>query len=417
MTAGPGGAAPDRPGPGTGRFSPGQPGPGGPKAPAEPEPGGSGSGHPALGDRPFAAALARARTEHRALVLDGASGTELERRGADISGDLWAAALLDSDPQLVAAMHAAYLDAGAEVIESISYQATMPGLVAAGHTEHRARALLGRSWELVAQAAGGRRTPDGHPVLAASAIGPYGAYLADGSEYTGDYPAGVDSAHLQEFHAERIAVLAAAGCRLFACETIPHAAEVAALVAVLARHPEAEWWLSLSIRTDAHGGITLADGTPLAAVLDGLPAPGTPGAPAAVGVNCCPARLVTPALAEVRAAGHAGLAYPNSGEIYAAATGTWSLPEDEHAPDTPPARRQSAGARSDAEHSVAEPPAGEGADPAGARSAHDAVDPGTAADPAGFAAAAAGWVRAGAVMIGGCCRTTPAVVRALAQRT
>lgn len=388
MTAGPGGSAPDHPGPG---------------------------GSEVL-DRPFAAALSRARTQRRALVLDGASGTELERRGADVSGDLWAAALLDSDPQLVAAMHAAYLDAGAEVVESISYQATVPGLVAAGHPEDRARALLARSWELVAQAAGGRRTPDGHPVLAASSIGPYGAYLADGSEYTGDYPAGVDSAHLQEFHAERIAVLAAAGCRLFACETIPHAAEVAALVAVLARHPEAEWWLSLSIRTDARGGITLADGTPLAAVLDGLPAPGTAGAPAAVGVNCCPARLVAPALAEVRAAGHAGLAYPNSGETYDAATGTWSLPDEEHAADTPPAGpaptdEHPAGEHSSNEHSAGEHAAGDDADPPGGQTTHDAVD------PVGFAAAAVDWVGAGAAMIGGCCRTTPAVVRALAQRS
>ena len=102
MTAGPGGSAPDHPGPG---------------------------GSEVL-DRPFAAALSRARTQRRALVLDGASGTELERRGADVSGDLWAAALLESDPGLVTAMHVAYLDAGAEVVESISYQATVPGLVA-----------------------------------------------------------------------------------------------------------------------------------------------------------------------------------------------------------------------------------------------------------------------------------------------
>ncbi|QCP04677.1 homocysteine S-methyltransferase [Brevibacterium sp. CS2] len=383
MTAGPGGSRPWEPR--SGRTVPGQPGPGGSDGP----------------DRPFAAALNRARTEHRALVLDGASGTELERRGADVSGDLWAAALLESDPGLVTAMHVAYLDAGAEVIESISYQATVPGLVAAGNPEDRARALLARSWDLVAQAASGRRTPDGRPVLAASSIGPYGAYLADGSEYTGDYPAGVDATHLREFHAERIEVLAAAGCRLFACETIPHAAEVAALVAVMREHPEAEWWLSLSIRTDAHGGITLADGTPLCRALAVLPASGSPGGPAAVGINCCPARLVAPVLAEVRATGHAGLAYPNSGETYDAATGTWSPPDSEHAGDTPPA-----GPVPTDEH-----PAGDGTDPAGGHSTHDAVD------PVGFAAAAADWVGAGAAMIGGCCRTTPAVVRALAQRT
>lgn len=390
MTAEPGGSRPWEPR--SGRTSPGQPGPRG-ASPEQPGPGGSDEP-----DRPFAAALNRARTEHRALVLDGASGTELERRGADVSGELWAAALLESDPGLVTAMHVAYLDAGAEVVESISYQATVPGLVAAGHPEDRARALLARSWDLVAQAAAGRRTPDGRPVLTASSIGPYGAYLADGSEYTGDYPAGVDATHLQEFHAERIEVLAAAGCRLFACETIPHPAEVAALVAVMREHPEAEWWLSLSIRTDAHGGITLADGTPLGQILAVLPAPGSPGAPAAVGINCCPAHLVAPALAEVRAAGFAGLAYPNSGETYDAATGTWSPPAAEHTTDgaTDPLSDAAdrTGDASDLTAGSTEPP-----------------------DPAGCAAAAGTWVDAGAAMIGGCCRTTPALIRALAQRS
>ena len=120
MTALPSGSRPWEPR--SGRTSPGQPGPRG-ASPEQPGPGGSDEP-----DRPFAAALNRARTEHRALVLDGASGTELERRGADVSGDLWAAALLESDPGLVTAMHVAYLDAGAEVVESISYQATVPGL-------------------------------------------------------------------------------------------------------------------------------------------------------------------------------------------------------------------------------------------------------------------------------------------------
>lgn len=346
----------------------------------------------AEGTRPFAAALALAHSAGRALVLDGASGTEFERMGADVSGDLWAAALLDTDPARVTAMHRAYLEAGAEVLESISYQATVPGLVAAGHSAARARELLVRSWHLVAAVVDGRAGPHGAPVLAASSIGPYGAYLADGSEYTGAYPPGIDGEDLAEFHAERIDLLAAAGCRLFACETIPHAAEVTALVAVMAAHPDAEWWLSLSIRRDGAGRIVLADGTPVPEVLAGLPAPGAAGAPAAVGINCCPAALVAPALAEIAAGGYAALAYPNSGEIYDAATGTWSPPAD--GPEDSGGPESAVG------------PEGSGG-PVGAEA--------SAPTPRGdLATAAALWVEAGAVMVGGCCRTAPEDIGALA---
>lgn len=324
---------------------------------------------------PFAAALDRARAEGRPLVLDGASGTQLEALGADIGGGLWSARLLAEDPALVERMHAAYAAAGAQVIESVSYQASPRGLAAAGFTAAEARELLARSWELASRAAQEARRA-GAEAFAAASIGPFGAYLADGSEYTGAYGADFDgpaaAAELEAFHRERIEPLYAAGARLFAIETIPRADEALAVSRVMADYPDAEWWLSFSLRPEGGGGgspVRIAEGMPLADALDALDT--AVSQPAAVAVNCCAASQVEPAMRAITAAGRHGLAYPNSGESYDAATGTWA------------------------------PPASAAA----------------LTDPTEFAAAARDWAAAGASAVGGCCRTTPEIIAALARGT
>lgn len=257
----------------------------------------------------FAQALREAGDRGRPLVLDGGSGTWLEAAGANVSGNLWSAALLDEDPALVSRMHREFLAAGARVIESIGYQATIRGFVALGYSAPQARELLVSSWRLCADAA--REYPDS---WAAASLGPYGAFLADGSEYTGND--GLSIEKLAQFHRERIAVLYEAGARLFAAETVPSAREAAALESVMAEYPLAEWWLSFSLREASEP--TISDGTPLAEAL--LAAPGAAG----IGVNCCPAPLVPAAVRVISAAGRHAIAYPNAGERYDAASKSWS---------------------------------------------------------------------------------------------
>ncbi len=181
------------------------------------------------------------------LILDGGLATELEARGADL-GDatgLWSARLLRADPDLIRDVHLAYLEAGADCIIGASYQATVAGFVATGLDEAQAVALIGRSVELAREArdlfwsrrdrpvrdSPARDRPGRLRPLVAASVGPYGAYLADGAEYTGAY--GLAEGGLVAFHRRRFAILAASGADLLACETVPSLPEARALARLL----------------------------------------------------------------------------------------------------------------------------------------------------------------------------------------
>jgi homocysteine S-methyltransferase len=167
------------------------------------------------------------------LVLDGGLATELEKAGLDLDHPLWSARVLFEAPAAIAAVHRAYLRAGADCITTASYQASQPGFVRAGRSAIEAANLLRLSVQLACEARAafwadprhhaGRREP-----LVAASIGPYGAYLANGAEYTGAYD--LDEQGLLEFHRERFHLLAETEADLFACETIPSAEEARALV-------------------------------------------------------------------------------------------------------------------------------------------------------------------------------------------
>ncbi len=157
------------------------------------------------------------------MVVDGGLATELERHGHDLSDRLWSARLLVSDPDAIEAVHLAYYRAGAQVATTASYQATIPGFASAGLDRAGALAAIRRSVELARRARdryaeeAGRPTIDG--LLVAGSVGPYGAMLADGSEYRGDYDPGPEA--LAEFHRPRMEALLEAGADLLAFETIP----------------------------------------------------------------------------------------------------------------------------------------------------------------------------------------------------
>ncbi|GAA1902288.1 homocysteine S-methyltransferase [Streptantibioticus ferralitis] len=251
---------------------------------------------------PLATALAEGP-----VVLDGGLSNQLQDQGCDLSDELWTARLLSDAPGQIEAAHAAYLRAGARVLTTASYQATYQGFARRGLSRDETSALLRRSVELARRAA--RELPG---VWVAASVGPYGAMLADGSEYTGRY--GLSVAELQRFHRPRIAALAEAGPDVLALETVPDTDEAEALLRAV-DGIGLPVWLSYSIRGDRTcAGQPLAEAFALAA--------GVPEV-IAVGVNCSSARDTGRAVALAHATtGKPVVAYPNSGE-WDAETRTW----------------------------------------------------------------------------------------------
>jgi homocysteine S-methyltransferase len=251
------------------------------------------------------------------IVLDGGLATELEARGHDLSDRLWSARLLLTQPNAIEDVHLAYFRAGARVATTASYQATIPGFASAGLDRATAVAAIARSVELASRARdryADETGTDPAQLLVAGSVGPYGAMLADGSEYRGDYEPG--AAALREVHTPRIEALLEAGADLLAFETIPTMREGEVLVELL-RATGARGWLSYQCRD----GSSTAAGEPITeavAVADG--APGI----VAVGVNCTAPRFVQALLGALgEATTTPRIGYPNGGDRWDAEARRW----------------------------------------------------------------------------------------------
>lgn len=292
------------------------------------------------------------------IVLDGGLATQLETMGYDLDSVLWSARLLESHPRAIVEAHRIYLDAGANCIVSASYQASREGFMSTGKSAAEADALIVSAVELAKTARAefleDNATLSFEPLVAAS-VGPYGAAMHDGSEYTGKYS--VSAAELRHFHADRLRLLDRSGADVLAVETIPNITEARVLAELLV-DVDTPAWVSFCCRDNK----SLSDGTLLetaAEVLKGHPRV------LAVGINCTRPEYVTELITALRsaAADKAVVVYPNSGETYNAADNSWS---------------------------------------------------GTACDfDADFDVAA--WQAAGANLIGGCCRTGPDDIAAMRQ--
>jgi homocysteine S-methyltransferase len=289
-------------------------------------------------------------------VLDGGLATELEYRGARIDGPLWSAHVLEDQPEILLAVHRAYIEAGAQCIATCSYQVSRSGYAEVGLPVERAEAALLRSVRLARTAAA--EVP-GRRVLVAGSLGPYGAALHNGGEYHGKYDCTFDD--LVRFHRERIEIFARATGEekpdLLAFETFPSLDEVRAVGEAMKPWPDLQAWFSFSCRDGTHvsHGERVCD---CAALVAGFPQ--TIG----VGVNCIPPKWVPSLIAELRAGSKKPvLVYPNSGEGWDAARRSWT----------------------------------------------------GVTDPAEFGKRAAEWFKDGAQIVGGCCRTRPAHIREVAR--
>ncbi|HEY2149987.1 MAG TPA: homocysteine S-methyltransferase, partial [Vicinamibacterales bacterium] len=208
----------------------------------------------------------------------------------------------------IVAVHAAYFRAGATIATTASYQASFAGFAARGIVRDEAIALLRRSVELANTA---RDAAGASDLCVAASVGPYGAALADGSEYRGRY--GLSVAALTRWHRPRLEVLADAGADVLALETVPDVDEAEALVN-LVRSVGVPAWLSYTIDgTRTRAGQPLADAFAVAAGVDEI---------VAVGVNCCAPDDVLAAIA-IADIGKPIIAYPNSGERWDGQRRTW----------------------------------------------------------------------------------------------
>ncbi|HCT7899298.1 TPA: homocysteine S-methyltransferase [Enterobacter cloacae] len=251
------------------------------------------------------------------VVLDGAMATELEARGCNLADNLWSAKVLMENPELIREVHLDYYRAGAQVAITASYQATPAGFAARGLDEAQSRALIGKSVELARKAREAylAENPQAGTLLVAGSVGPYGAYLADGSEYRGDYVRRAEE--FTAFHRPRVEALLDAGADLLACETLPSFEEIKALAALLAEYPRARAWFSFTLRDSEH----LSDGTPLREVIAALK---DNSQVVALGINCIALENTTAALKHLHSLTALPLVvYPNSGEHYDAVTKTW----------------------------------------------------------------------------------------------
>jgi homocysteine S-methyltransferase len=308
-------------------------------------------------NNPFDPFIAR----YGAAVLDGGLATELERRGADLNDSLWSAKLLIDDPDLIRQVHTDYYWAGADCCVSAGYQASIPGFKDRGYSVGFARHALVLSYNLVKEArdafwAAAESRGDRLKPLVAVSIGPYGAYLADGSEYTGKYD--IDEEGLYQFHMLRWLMLATEGADLMACETVPSIIEARALGHVLDDVGSTQAWISFSCRDGSH----ISDGTPFAECVDYM---NQFERIVAIGINCTAPRYI-PDLIRTAAAITTKpiIVYPNSGEVYDPVAKQW----------------------------------------------------GGESEPSEFGTFSREWRKLGATVIGGCCRTTPAHIRQIRDR-
>ncbi|MDQ0793400.1 homocysteine S-methyltransferase [Streptomyces sp. B1I3] len=243
------------------------------------------------------------------VLLDGGLSNQLRAQGCDLSGELWSARLLADAPEQIEAAHAAYARAGAQVLVTASYQATFEGFGRRGVGRAGVVELLARSVESARRA--GALT--GRDVWVAASVGPYGAMLADGSEYRGRY--GLSVRELERFHRPRAEALAASGADVLALETVPDTDEAEALLRAVRDLP-VPVWLSYSIAGDrTRAGQPLDEAFGLVAGNDQV---------VAVGVNCCVPADADGAVETAAAAGKPVVVYPNSGEAWDATRREWT---------------------------------------------------------------------------------------------
>jgi len=255
-------------------------------------------------------------TKQKLVVLDGASGTELQRKGYDVNDELWSAKFLMENPLAIKEVHMDYLKAGASCITTLSYQASYETFLKKGLKEEEAKKLLLSSVSLAQEARNEyyEENKDKRALVAAS-IGPYGAYLADGSEFSGKYS--LIQEELENFHKKRLETLIEAKPDLLAFETVPCLLEAKAYVSLLKEFPKMQAWISFSAKDALHinSGESIQECAKYLENFKNI---------IAIGINCTAPEHVESLIKEIKKVSTKHIiVYPNSGDIYDASDKTW----------------------------------------------------------------------------------------------
>ena len=237
--------------------------------------------------------------------LDGGLSTALENNGNKLTTSLWTGELILTKPSEITKAHLDFINAGVQIITTASYQLSYLGCGKRGWSQAQTDEALRASIQLAKDAV----TASGRDVKVAASVGPYGAALADGSEYKGNY--GVTKSFLKDFHARRLEVLIASSPDLLALETMPDTFEVEVLLDLLNDCP-IPYWVSYSCKSgnQTNAGQSFSDAVLLAK-----------GA-MAVGINCTAPELITDLLFSAKS-DKAYVVYPNSGRSWDASKKEW----------------------------------------------------------------------------------------------
>ena len=240
------------------------------------------------------------------IKLDGGLSTALENNGNKLTTSLWTGELIRSNPEEITRAHLDFINAGAQVIITSSYQLSYSGCKDRGWSEVDTNQALIASTQLAKDAV----TKSGKDVKVAASVGPYGASLADGSEYKGNY--GVSKSALKDFHARRLEILISTSPDYLALETMPDTFEVELLLELLTDCP-IPFWLSYSCKegNQTNAGQSFQSAVDLA------------GDAMAVGINCTKPELITELLRSAKS-GKPFIVYPNSGRVWDAKNKVWT---------------------------------------------------------------------------------------------
>ena len=240
------------------------------------------------------------------IKLDGGLSTALENNGNKLTTSLWTGELIRSNPAEITRAHLDFINAGAQVIITSSYQLSYSGCKDRGWSEVDTNQALIASTQLAKDAV----TKSGKDVKVAASVGPYGASLADGSEYKGNY--GVSKSALKDFHARRLEILISTSPDYLALETMPDTFEVEVLLELLNDCPT-PFWISYSCKegNQTNAGQSFQSAVDLAS--DAM----------AVGINCTKPELITDLLRSAKSA-MPFIVYPNSGRVWDAKNKAWT---------------------------------------------------------------------------------------------
>jgi len=238
--------------------------------------------------------------------LDGGLSTALENNGNKLTTSLWTGELIRTNPAQITKAHLDFINAGAQIIITSSYQLSYTGCSARGWNEDETNQALIASTQLAKKAV----TESSKDVKVAASVGPYGASLADGSEYKGNY--GVSKAVIRDFHARRLEKLISTSPDYLALETMPDTFEVEVLLELLKDCP-IPYWVSYSCKA---GNKTNA-GQDFQSAVDLVQSA------MAVGINCTKPELITDLLRSAKS-NKPYVVYPNSGRVWDAQNKVWT---------------------------------------------------------------------------------------------